>query len=186
MATVRGVSNAIREMAARNGFDAGNAVDKYAGAWVLRLNGVTDEALMSAAKLWRKRAMPTLGDIEDLLGQAGASEQAEGCSGCKGSGRRTVMRHTLQRGQHMHQEMSCACDCDKGRGFAAAGQMPYGELVERWKRSENTIDRVVIVDPEPYQRRPLHEWAAARARADARVADIEAGVSEALGRFGAA
>lgn len=185
MATVRGVSNAIREMAARNGFDASRAVDKCSASWVLRLAGTSDEALMAAAKLWRKRAMPTLGDLEDLIGQA-AADLGTGCTGCKGTGRRTVMRHTLHRGRHAHQELSCACDCDKGRSFVAGGQMAHVDLVDRWKRSENTIDGVVIVDPEPYQRRPLHEWAAARSRADARLADIEAGVATTLGRFGAA
>lgn len=185
MASVRGVSNAIREMAARNGFDAGNAIDKCSAAWVLRLNGTTDEALLEAVKRWRKRSMPTLGDIEELLGQGGP--EGTGCTGCKGTGRRVVMRHTTDhKGNHAHQEMSCACSCSLGQSLGHAGQMAYTELVSRWEVSANTVDGVVLVDPEPYQRRPLGEWAAARARADAQLATIAATMERLRGSYGAA
>ena len=185
MASVRGVSNAIREMAARNGFDAGSAIDTCSAAWVLRLNGTTDEALLEAAKRWRKRSMPTLGDIEDLLGQGGP--EGAGCTGCKGTGRRMVMRHTVGRnGAHAHQELSCACTCTLGQSLASGGQMAYPDLVARWETSPNTVDGVVLVDPEPYQRRPLGEWAAARARADAQLATIASRVAGLQRSFGAA
>lgn len=186
MASVRGVSDAIREMAARNGFDAGRALDKYSSAWVLRLNATSDDTLMAAAKQWRKRVCPTLGELEDLLGET-VAPGGTGCGGCKGSGRRVVMRHTTDaQGRHAHQELSCACTCALGQSLGHAGQMAYDELQRRWEQSENTVDRVVVVDPEPYQRRPLGEWAAARARADAQLATIAANADRMRGSFGAA
>lgn len=186
MASVRGVSDAIREMAARNGFDAGRALDKYSSAWVLRLNATSDDTLMAAAKQWRKRVCPTLGELEDLLGET-AAPGGTGCGGCKGSGRRVVMRHTTDaQGRHAHQELSCACTCALGQSLGHAGQMAYDELQRRWEQSENTVDRVVVVDPEPYQRRALGEWAAARARADAQLATIAANADRLRGSFGAA
>ena len=47
-------------------------------------------------------------------------------------------------------------------------------------------DGVVLVDPEPYQRHPLGEWAAARARADAQLATIAATMERLRGSYGAA
>lgn len=169
MATTPGVQAALRTLAERINRDPNTMVDKLSATWLKLFGDIEDAALMSAAKRWSKPRLPLIGEIEELLGPARKSSWAEGCNDCRGSGMRVVIRHVHGPGRpFLVQEAAAACTCTLGRDFTAKrGQLPFGELRDRWLDDMGTLDRVVVVDPEPLHRHPRQEWADRKARAEA-------------------
>lgn len=161
MASTRGIHDAIRTLAGRINRNPADAIDKMAAGWLTAFEHVDDAVLMAAVRKWGHPRLPTVLEMEQLLGPR-SSRAEEACEGCGQTGMREVIRHAFGPSvDFVCQSVTAACSCKLGRSFQASrGQPDYRDIVDRWQRDMGTLDGVVIAAPdiEPMHRRPRATW----------------------------
>ncbi len=142
-------------------------------AWQTHLVDIPDDALLATIKAWPDRNKPpTLAQLVAPPPSPKSTSAADGCSGCRTSGLRQVLRWHATLGL---QELTTRCACQAGDRRKSQGIALHNDVRDAWARDPSTIDGP-HVDPEPQHRVHPDRRAAFAARAAARLAEVQANV----------
>ena len=178
MASRSGIITAQREIAALWTLSRGqkNRLDEDLGIWQARLTDVPDEQLLATIRSWPdKKKPPTLAELTPGAPTKTAGPATDGCTACKATGTRQVVRHTSDGRM---QELAARCPCQAGDRRKGQGFILLADLVERWTQASDTLDGP-HVDPEPAHRLAPTQRPAFLARAEARLRKVQANVPSA-------